>query len=274
MKNEIFCINKINKQKKKINIPNLFHNKIFKICKIQKSSLWTKAEDKILLELGQKTNKNKWKFNCSILKDKTSYQCYLRYKKINPNIKKGRWNENEDKQLLYLVNVLGKSWKSIAKIMKNRTNKQIRNRYEEHICENLNKGIFTNEEDEKLISLYKLFKKNWSDYKKYFIDRSIKRIKSRIIYLINRKGKIRIRKNDIIKINNNIYSEKNSLVEVLSTDYSLKENNISDENIDNLNIGSNGDIRINTFRGRVFLNLIITLYFNKCFLLISLTGLK
>lgn len=88
------------------------------------------AEDQILLSLGKNAKRNKWK-NCALmLSEKTSYQCHLRYKMINPNIKKGRWSKSEDKQLLQLVGIFGKTWSSFAKIMKNRSNKQIRNRYE------------------------------------------------------------------------------------------------------------------------------------------------
>ncbi len=165
---------------------------IFKKTKQEKKatkqlSKWIKEEDQILLSLSQYPKRDKWK-KCSLaLTNKTSSQCYLRYKKLNPDIKKGRWNESEDKQLLQLVGLFGKSWSLIAKLMKHRSDKQIRNRYEEYICESLNKGMFTKEEDEKLILLFKVLEKNWFEYKKYFNDRSIKRLKNRIIYLIGRK---------------------------------------------------------------------------------------
>lgn len=203
MKKEIFCIFKHQKPKKHLSCIDAKNQKsqikqIFEITKKlkkEKVSKWTKEEDEILLNLGQNAKRNKWKKCSLMLTNKTSFQCYLRYKQINPNIKKGRWTVSEDKQLLELVGIFGKSWSSIAKIMKQRSNKQIRNRYEEQISESLNKGLFTEEEDEKLILLFKIIQKNWFEYKKYFKDRSIKRLKSRIIYLINRKRVIHINKN-------------------------------------------------------------------------------
>ncbi len=223
MKNQIFCITKVKKtnvnkllSKSSVDINNrisqfLYNSKnrspIFKLVKIQKknflnskTSRWTNDEDKILLEFGQKMKRNKWKKCSLVLNNKTPYQCYLRHKKINPNFKKGRWTEKEDQQVLEMVNVFGKSWKSISKIIKTRSNKQIRNRYEEYINEDLNKGIFTTEEDEQLISLFKICKNNWFKYKAYMKNRSIRRIKKRILFLIKRKRILKIDKSN----NNNL----------------------------------------------------------------------
>lgn len=201
MKKVIFCIRKTKKQNKDENKNKNKHaeNKstIFKLKKQPLKSKWTKQEDEVLFRLSQRMKRNKWKFSSLILKNKSSYQCYLRYKKINPTIIKGRWSTTEDRQLLELVGIFGKSWKSIAKIMKTRTNKQIRNRYEEHLAENLNKGIFSKEEDDKLISLYSLLEDNWFRYKEYFPDRSIKKIKNRINYLIHRQKRIKKKNKNI-----------------------------------------------------------------------------
>lgn len=265
MKKEIFCIIRDKNQKKFIDSANPNNQKsqtrlIFKIAKKTKKtkiSKWSNEEDQILLTLGQKAKRNKWKKCSLMLNNKTSYQCYLRFKKINPNIKKGRWTESEDRQLLELVNIFGKSWSSIAKIMKNRSNKQIRNRYEEHICESLNKGLFTREEDEKLIFLFNDFQKNWFQYKKYFKDRSIKQLKTRIIYLIQRKRIIKVRKN---AQRNNLNSKDKAckasnilLDNNFTSTESFKDTIISEESCESYNDKrANGDCRSFNCQSKLF----------------------
>ena len=240
MKNEIFCIKKILKNKKLVEIPIHKKTAIFKFTKKyenKKKTIWLKEEDDLLINLSHKMKRNKWKLTSTLLTNKSAYQCYLRYKKLNPIIKKGRWSEYEDKFLIKLVNIFGKSWKSISKIIKTRTNKQIRNRYEEYLNENLNKGIFTKEEDRQLISLYADLHDNWFKYKEHIQNRSIKRIKCRINFLINRQKSIKI-KEKTININSYIYSSDDSLKETLFTQES--DSNYKQEKIRKIS-GKNKD---------------------------------
>lgn len=103
---------------------------IFKVLKINKiEKKWTEQENKVIIELGKLKKKNKWIIASNLLKTKNSIQCYYRYISINPSIKKGRWTLKEDQMLIYLVKNFGKNWKVISKILKNRTNRQIKNRY-------------------------------------------------------------------------------------------------------------------------------------------------
>lgn len=255
MQKVIFCIEKAKiEDNNNVNINNYSTTKnkfaIFKLKKTPKKSRWTKQEDEILLRLSQRMKRNKWKFCSLILKNKSSYQCYLRFKKINPNILKGRWSEAEDKQLLKLVGIFGKSWKSIAKIMKTRTNKQIRNRYEEHLSEHLNKGIFSKEEDEKLKMLYNGLEGNWFKYKEYFPDRPIKKLKNRIHFLINRQ-KIIKKKNYSCSNNNNITTDLTRLISInpsnagsslyFQRNSSSNHNNFSNNYCSNVNLISNNN---------------------------------
>ncbi len=121
MKNKIFSIIRISKSQIKIKYQKHFKLKIFKISKIKNSQYGRIMRMKFYQNQVKKDKKIK--IRQLHLQIKTLYQCSFRFKKINPNIKKGRWTENEDGKVLYLVNLLGKSWKSLAKIIKNRTNK-------------------------------------------------------------------------------------------------------------------------------------------------------
>jgi len=111
--------------------------KFFKVIKITNdkidnkntSCFWTSEEDQTLLKVLNDCKRNKWKTACSILKNRTPIECCRRFHKLNKSIKKGRWTREEDYKLLKLINIFGESWKSISKLLKNRTCRQIRNRY-------------------------------------------------------------------------------------------------------------------------------------------------
>ena len=99
-----------------------------------KKITWTEEEDKMLLESYKTFSRDsRWKLISAVLKIKSPNQCYRRYKTINPVFKKGRWSKEEDYLLLKLVNFFGRNWTFISKILKNRSNKQIRDRYEDHL---------------------------------------------------------------------------------------------------------------------------------------------
>jgi len=86
----------------------------------------------------------------------------------------------------YLVDQFGKSWNFISKIIKNRTSKQIRLRYNNYLNPELKKDDFSKEEDFKIISLYKIFCNQWTKYKDFVPGRSDKIIKRRFFKLIKK----------------------------------------------------------------------------------------
>jgi hypothetical protein len=90
---------------------------------------WTKEEDHLLLSLTKKNVRNKWSEITKYFTHKSPALCQLRYLKINPSIKKGRWNPEEDIKLTNLINDFGFSWTFISKFFKDRNAKQIRSRY-------------------------------------------------------------------------------------------------------------------------------------------------
>lgn len=50
----------------------------------------SKEEDETLISISKIMKRNKWKYASSILHNRTPLQCHLRYKLINPSIKRGR----------------------------------------------------------------------------------------------------------------------------------------------------------------------------------------
>lgn len=166
---------------------------IKKVFKYLKFHPWKQEEDELLLKyskifLKNATKKIDWKEVAMFIPNKNNLQCYRRFLAINPLYKKGKWTEEEDKLLLNLVDQFGKSWKFFAKIFKNRSSKQIRLRFNDHLSPHIIKKEFNKEEDEQLKELYVTHKNKWSKYNKFLPNRTQKDIKKRIIKLLTVKN--------------------------------------------------------------------------------------
>ena len=83
---------------------------------------------------------------------------------VAANGKKGRknpWTPSEDAQVLELISQHGECWTDIAKIIGNRTGKQVRDRYRNYLKSDINNGGFTREEDKLLLELYEELGNKW-----------------------------------------------------------------------------------------------------------------
>ena len=136
---------------------NEMHFEIIPKEKERKNTIWTKEEDKILLKKAKEFNCKKWKEVATFLPGHTSIQCSARFRRIKKGIVKGNWKKEEDEKLLALYKIYGKNWSKIAKEMKTRTGKQIRDRFLNSLDERVIKRKFNNEEDEKIIKYFKLY---------------------------------------------------------------------------------------------------------------------
>jgi len=133
------------------------NQKIFFIAKTVKNSVcsenssitnskeWTEDEDNQLINLANSVFiRKKWILLEKYFPGKNSLDLNLRYLKINPQIKKGKWTEKENEKLKSLVAEFGFNWALFAKIMRNRSCKQIRSHYENYLRDDLDlKKSFT-----------------------------------------------------------------------------------------------------------------------------------
>jgi hypothetical protein len=55
---------------------------------------------------------------------------------LKPNLSKNKWTEEEDNEILNLVGKYGRSWRTLEKKLKNRSQNQIKNRYYGHLHKN------------------------------------------------------------------------------------------------------------------------------------------
>ena len=154
--------------------------KVQKSTKTKKrNSTWSEKEDKVLIEKAKEFNYKNWASVAAFLPGRSPIQCSARYKRIRPGIIKGSWTPQEDAEVLKLYKRYGKDWSKIAKFMKHRTGKQIRDRFLNSLDSNLIKRKFTQEEDEQILYWYKVYGNSWSKIAQQLKGRTGDMVKNR-----------------------------------------------------------------------------------------------
>ena len=229
-----------------------------------KSIPWTEEDDKLLLMTAKQNNERNWKKIASSFRGRTSIQCSSRYHRIKPGLTKGHFTREEDLKLISLYKIYGKKWNLIAKGMKNRTGKQVRDRFLNSLAPGVNKKRFTLEEDKKILKYYKIYGKSWSVIAKYITGRTGDMIKNRFYSNLSKIfKKEKFQKDEIIEEeksdNQNSESDKNDSTQDEKNDIiiDLQQNNTSPNNDNNKqqlpfstinntnNINNNPNININ-----------------------------
>lgn len=160
---------------------------IFRITKIKNKKKWSCEDDSKLIKLANNYNEKHWKEISFNFENKNSLQCFARYRRIKPGIIKGNWSQEEDNKICSLVEIIGKSWSKISKIIGTRNGKQIRDRYINVLDPSMKKGKFSELEDRLLIELYFKIGPKWAEIAKHFMYRTADMIKNRFHSSIKRE---------------------------------------------------------------------------------------
>ncbi|KAJ2417080.1 hypothetical protein GGI10_000474 [Coemansia sp. RSA 2530] len=118
-------------------------------------SKWTPEEDQLLHEAVMTYGEGDWQAVASCLDNRTGQQVLHRWcKSINPAIRSGRWDKDEDVALLAAVRLYGVGqWTKIAKHVPGRTDVKCRERYMNVLTPDVNNSQWTSEEDARLIAI-------------------------------------------------------------------------------------------------------------------------
>ena len=81
---------------------NTRKNKIFSIKKVINQKKWSNEEDEQLIKIVQENNEKNWKKISTYFQNKNPLQCFSRYKRIKPGIRRGFWRKEEDELILLL----------------------------------------------------------------------------------------------------------------------------------------------------------------------------
>jgi hypothetical protein len=91
---------------------------------------WSIAEDRKLLEWVQKEGPNKWTACAEYIKGRSGKQCRERWlNTLNPGVKKGNWEPEEDFKIFHLFKQFGSQWSKINLHFERRTENSIKNRF-------------------------------------------------------------------------------------------------------------------------------------------------
>ena len=116
-----------------------------------------------------------WQQISYCLDGRNNSQCFHRWMKgINPKIRRDKWSFEEDLTLGLALNKIyqKKKWSKIANHLLGRTDIQCRERWCNILDPSLEEVEWTNEEDLKLINLYRKYGNKWSLIAKHYGNRT------------------------------------------------------------------------------------------------------
>ncbi|GBG25158.1 Transcription factor MYB3R-4 [Hondaea fermentalgiana] len=150
---------------------------------------WTAHEDSVLKALVEKNGQRHWKKCAREFQEisgsvRSDVQCLHRWNKcLRPGLVKGQWSSDEDAIIIQMIKENGGHhnvrWSVIAKKLKGRLGKQVRERWINHLDPSIVKKEWALAEDEKLYQLQRRFGNRWKWIAELMPGRSENGVKNR-----------------------------------------------------------------------------------------------
>ena len=160
---------------------------------------WDEKEDETLRQLVSQHGKQ-WGLIASFIPGRTASQVAARWEKcIDPSITKGPFNAEEDALIVDFVNKNGpRSWPRITQLLPQRSSKQCRERWFNHLDPNVSKGAWTPDEDLRIFEQHEKLGPKWSIIAKSLSGRTDNAIKNRWNSSISKRIQIDDKNNKIL----------------------------------------------------------------------------
>jgi myb proto-oncogene protein len=105
---------------------------------------WTKEEDDILRQMVEEHGAKNWSAIAAALPGRIGKQCRERWHNhLDPNIRKEKWSQEEDRLILLMHAQHGNRWCEIAKAIPGRTDNAIKNRFNSKLKKYVSKDSYT-----------------------------------------------------------------------------------------------------------------------------------
>jgi len=145
----------------------------------KQNGVWTEEEDSLLAEWQKKVG-NKWSEVAKQIPGKTGQQCAQRWRhRVNPEIKRDKWDEDEDELLTALVQKYGNAWAEIARHVPGRTDQQCMGRWKRHLDPSIKREKWSDGEDIRLCALYAKYDNAWSSISRALDGRTPQQCRTR-----------------------------------------------------------------------------------------------
>ena len=145
----------------------------------KQNGVWTEEEDLLLAEWQKKVG-NKWSEVAKQIPGKTGQQCAQRWRhRVNPAIKRDKWDEDEDELLTALVQKYGNAWAEIARHVPGRTDQQCMGRWKRHLDPSIKREKWSDGEDIRLCALYAKYDNAWSSISRALDGRTPQQCRTR-----------------------------------------------------------------------------------------------
>lgn len=152
---------------------------------------WSEEEDLRLAELQKKLG-NRWSCVAAYLHGRTGQQCAQRWRhKVNPNIRKEKWTEAEDRKLAEMYDVYGQKWAEIARHLEGRTDQQCMGRWRRHLDPSIRRDVWLQSEDNRLVELQRKMGASWSAIAKELKGRTAQQCRARWFQMFDSSEKLK-----------------------------------------------------------------------------------